>query len=108
MNDVTQLLAVFRRPGDVRRGVGPGWLSANGRAALWLRPRGLAWVPVVLTSTAASPAVASTLALPPVVRALWKPLSPTALLELVRSELGTERQGPRTEGRKRTSPHFCS
>jgi hypothetical protein len=58
----------------------------------------LARVPVILTSTEASPEAVSGLVSPPVVQALWKPFSLTALLEIVRSGLAKESRQPAFPG----------
>ncbi len=67
------------------------WGGADGVLAIMREDPKLARVPVVLTVAAASRGVLVGLAAPPVVRAVAKPFSLNALLEVVRSE---ERNGP--------------
>jgi CheY-like chemotaxis protein len=84
------------------------WGGADGVLAVMRDDPGLARVPVVLTSTGACPEFDAGLASPPVIHALWKPFSLTALLALVGTELGTERQALTTDSCIRNSPRFCS
>jgi DNA-binding NtrC family response regulator len=84
------------------------WGGADGLLAVMRDDPGLARVPVILTSTEASPEALAALTSPPVVRALWKPFSLTALLEIVRSGLGKGQPVPREESRERASSGRCS
>jgi CheY-like chemotaxis protein len=59
------------------------WGGADGLLAVMRDDPGLARIPVVLTSAEPSPAALSGLVSPPIVQALRKPFSLTALLEMV-------------------------
>jgi len=76
------------------------WGGADGVLAVMRDDPSLARIPVILTSSEASPETLSGLVSPPVVQALWKPFSLTALLELVRSGLGKGEPVSRKESRE--------
>src|SRR6516225_996430 len=76
------------------------WGGADGLLAVMRDDPGLARVPVILTSTGASPEALSGLVSSPVVQALWKPFSLTALLEIVRSGSGKGEPVSRKESRE--------
>jgi DNA-binding response OmpR family regulator len=80
------------------------WGGADGLLALMRDDPRLACVPVILTSTDALSGPVS----PQVVHTLWKPFPLTALLEIVRSELGKGQPTPRKESREWTSAGVCS
>jgi DNA-binding NtrC family response regulator len=84
------------------------WGGGDGLLAVMRDDSSLARVPVVLTSTEASAETISRLVSPPVVRALWKPFSLTALLDIVRSELGNGQPGWRKESLEPASRGLCS
>jgi two-component system cell cycle response regulator DivK len=64
------------------------WGGADGLLAVMREDPSLDRIPVILTSTEASPEAVSGLVSPPVVNVMWKPFSLTALFEIVRSGLG--------------------
>jgi DNA-binding response OmpR family regulator len=74
------------------------WGGADGLLAVMRDDPGLARIPVILTSTDSLAGPVS----PPVVHTLWKPFSLTALLEIVRAELGKGQPMPRKETREWT------
>jgi hypothetical protein len=80
------------------------WGGADGVLAVMRDDPGLAGVPVILTSTEASPESLSRLVSPPVVQALWKPFPLSALLDLVCSGLGKGRSVSRGEGLEPAPP----
>jgi CheY-like chemotaxis protein len=80
------------------------WGGADGLLAVMRDDPGLARIPVVLTSAEASPEALSVLVSPPVVQALWKPFSLTALLEIVRPGLGNAGPVSRRESRAPAFP----
>jgi DNA-binding NtrC family response regulator len=84
------------------------WGGADGLLAVMRDDPGLARVPVVLTSTTAYAETLSCLVSPPVVWALVKPISLTALLEFMRAKLGNRQPGRRNESRHLASPGICS
>ncbi len=63
------------------------WGGADGLLAVMRHDPRLSRVPVILTSTEASPEALSGLVSPPVVQALGKPFSLTALIGIARSGL---------------------
>jgi DNA-binding NtrC family response regulator len=77
------------------------WGGADGVLAVMRDDFCLARVPVVLTSTEASPEALSGLVSPPVVQALWKPFSLTALLEIMSPALKKGRPVSRKDERDR-------
>jgi DNA-binding NtrC family response regulator len=83
------------------------WGGADGVLAVMRDDPRFARLPVILTSTETIPAALSGVVSPPVVRALWKPFSLTALLELVRSGLGKGQPVSRKEGRERDPLGLC-
>ena len=74
------------------------WGGADGLLAVMRDDPGLARIPVILTPTDSLAGPVS----PPVVHTLWKPFSLTALLEIVRAELGKGQPMPRKETREWT------
>ncbi|MBI3461505.1 MAG: response regulator [Planctomycetes bacterium] len=76
------------------------WGGADGLLAVMRGDPSLAHIPVILTSTEAPLEGLSGLVSPPVVQALWKPFSLTALLEIVRSGLGKREPLSRKERRE--------
>jgi DNA-binding response OmpR family regulator len=84
------------------------WGGAEGLLAVMRDDPGLARVPVILTSTEASPEAPAGLVLPPVVQALWKPFSLAVLLNIVRSGLGKGQPVSRKESWDLASPGLCS
>ena len=79
------------------------WGGADGLLAVMRDDPDLARVPVILTSAEASPKPHSGQVWPPVVQALGKPFSLTALLEIVRSGLG---KGEPVSRKERREPAF--
>ena len=79
------------------------WGGADGLHAVMRDDPDLARVPVILTSAEASPKPHSGQVWPPVVQALGKPFSLTALLEIVRSGLG---KGEPVSRKERREPAF--
>jgi two-component system phosphate regulon response regulator PhoB len=83
------------------------WGGADGLLAVMRDDPGLARVPVILTSTEASPEVLPKVVSSPVVQALEKPFSLTVLLDLVRSRLGQALPAARTASRGAPAPDSC-
>jgi CheY-like chemotaxis protein len=69
------------------------WGGADGLLAVMRDDPGLARIPVVLTSAAASPEALSNLVSPPVVHALWKPFSVPAFSKWCDPGIGGGRAG---------------
>jgi hypothetical protein len=83
------------------------WGGADGLLAVMRDDLRLARIPVILTSTEPLAERLSHLVSPPVVRALWKPFSLTALLDIVSSELGSGQPMWRQESGKLAFPGPC-
>jgi DNA-binding NtrC family response regulator len=84
------------------------WGGADGLLAVMRDDRGLARIPVILTSTGGFPEGLSSLMSLPVVKVLWKPVSLTALFDIVCSELKKRRRAWRMESGSLPSDGLCS
>jgi DNA-binding NtrC family response regulator len=84
------------------------WGGVDGVLAVMRDDPDLRRVPVILTSTEGFAALLPSVVSPPVVRALCKPFSLTALLDVMRSALEQEQPLPGKAPRPRALPGLCS